>query len=180
MLRKFVNTRTLYDRPELETNKDLKISLQRGDGILSLRLRSARASDLLILAEMNKQLIEDEKSSNPMGIKELEERMAEFLKNSWEIDLIMKDTEIIGYTLYQFHENQYKRESKQVYIRQYFIVREYRNMGYGIAGIELLKKTRFQDVKRIEIDVLETNPKGQKFWKKVGFKPYYLNMRIEN
>ncbi|MGO4528536.1 hypothetical protein AB4Z30_05595 [Paenibacillus sp. 2TAF8] len=38
---------------------------------MTLRLQSARNSDLHILAEMNKQLIEDEKSSNTTGIKEL-------------------------------------------------------------------------------------------------------------
>lgn len=147
---------------------------------MSLRLQSAGIADLRILAEMNKQLIEDEKSSNPMGIKELEERMAEFLKSSWEIDLIMRETKIIGYALYQYHEEQFKGEGKRVYLRQYFIGREFRNMGYGIAGIELLKTTRFKDVKRIEIDVLESNPKGQRFWERAGFKPYYTNMRIEN
>jgi RimJ/RimL family protein N-acetyltransferase len=146
---------------------------------LTLRLQSAGNSDLQILAEMNKQLIEDEKSSNPMGIKELEERMREFLENTWEIDLIMKEAKIIGYTLYKYQEDLLNRDEKQVYVRQYFIRREYRNMGYGIAGIELLKKTRFKDVKRIEIDVLETNPEGKRFWDRAGFKPYYTNMRME-
>lgn len=147
---------------------------------MTLRLQSAEISDLRILAEMNKQLIEDEKSSNPMGIKELEERMTGFLKSSWEIDLIMSETKIIGYALYQFHDEEYKGESKRVYLRQYFIRKEFRNKGYGIAGIELLKITRFKDVKRIEIDVLESNPNGQRFWRRAGFKTYYTNMRIEN
>ncbi|WP_168124003.1 GNAT family N-acetyltransferase, partial [Paenibacillus sp. HB172176] len=139
---------------------------------MSLRLQSAENSDLKILAEMNKQLIEDENSSNPMGMQELEQRMSDFLKDSWEIDLIMNDTVIIGYALYQYQNVQGKEDDKQVYIRQYFIRREFRNMGYGIAGIELLKKTRFTDLTKIEIDVLESNPKGQRFWEKVGFKRY--------
>lgn len=147
---------------------------------MSLRLQRARESDIMILAEMNKQLIEDERGSNPMGIHELKERMSEFFKNSWEIDLLMVDTKIIGYTLYQYHEDQLNGEGKRVYVRQYFIVREFRNRGYGIAGIELLKKTRFSDVRRIEIDVLESNPEGQRFWERAGFKPYYTNMRIKN
>lgn len=146
---------------------------------LTLRLQSAGNSDLQLLAEMNKQLIEDEKSSNPMGLKELEERMREFLESTWEIDLIMKEAKVIGYTLYKYQEDIFNRDEKQVYVRQYFIRRECRNMGYGIAGIELLKKTRFINVKRIEIDVLETNPEGKRFWDKAGFKPYYTNMRME-
>ncbi|WP_145412099.1 GNAT family N-acetyltransferase [Paenibacillus xylanexedens] len=147
---------------------------------MTLRLQSARNKDLQILAEMNKQLIEDEKSSNPMGIDELEKRMSEFLENAWEIDLIMKEEKIIGYTLYQYQEDSINRTEKRVYIRQYFIRREYRKMGHGTAGIELLKKTRFREAKQIEIDVLETNPEGKKFWDRAGFKPYYTNMRIEN
>lgn len=147
---------------------------------MTLRLQSARKEELQILAEMNKQLIEDEKSSNPMGIQELEERMREFLESHWEIDLLMKEATIIGYVLYQYQEGSFHREEKQVYIRQYFIRREYRNMGYGIAGIDLLRKTRFKDVKKIEIDVLETNPEGKQFWERAGFKPYYTNMRLWN
>lgn len=53
-------------------------------------------------------------------------------------------------------------------------------MGFGIAGIELLKSTRFQDVKRIVIDVLESNPSGLGFWRKAEFIPYYINIRIDN
>ena len=152
----------------------------RGERNVCLRLQSARNEDLQILAEMNKQLIEDERSSNPMGINELEKRMSEFFENAWEIDLIMKEEKIIGYTLYQYQEDSINRTEKRVYIRQYFIRREYRKMGYGIAGIDLLWNTRFKDVKRIEIDVLETNPEGKRFWDKAGFKPYYTNMRLEN
>ncbi|MBB6022254.1 GNAT superfamily N-acetyltransferase [Paenibacillus sp. JGP012] len=145
---------------------------------MTLRLQSAVEGDLPILAEMNKQLIEDEKSSNPMGMKELEERMRQFF-GDWEIDLIMKEDGVVGYVLYQYQVNSHNSEGRQVYIRQYCIRRECRKMGYGIAGIELLKKTRLKDVKRIEIDVLETNPDGKRFWNKAGFKPYYTNMRME-
>ncbi len=100
---------------------------------MTLSLRSAGNSDLQILAEMNKQLMEDEKSSNPMGIRELEERMREFLESNWAIDLIMKEAKIIGYTLYKYQEDLLNRNEKQVYVRQYFIRRENRKMGYGIA-----------------------------------------------
>lgn len=147
---------------------------------MMLRLQSAGREDLHILAEMNKQLIEDESSSNSMGIQELEERMREFFENNWGMDLIMKEDAIIGYALYQYQEDSFHRGEKQVYLRQYFIRREYRNMGYGIAGIDLLRKTRFKDVRKIELDVLEKNPEGKRFWDRAGFRAYYTNMRLEN
>lgn len=147
---------------------------------MELRLQRATISDIPVLAVMNKQLIEDEQSANPMGIKELEGRMQEFFDADWKVDFIMCEEERIGYALYQYREASVHREKKQVYVRQYFIGREHRNRGYGKAGVELLIKCRFQGVQSIEIDVLETNPEGKRFWDKAGFKPYFTNMRLES
>jgi len=147
---------------------------------MTLRLQRATTSDLQVLAIMNKQLIEDEKSANPMEINELEERMRDFLEGDWHIDFIMKAEVRIGYALYQYRDDPFHGEEKEVYLRQYFIAREHRNRGYGMAGIELLKKSRFKDMKRMTIDVLETNPEGKRFWDKAGFKAYYTNMRLES
>lgn len=86
---------------------------------MKLHLRSAEFKDLELLTEMNKQLIEDEGSSNPMSLAELRQRMKEWLQGSWNTDLIMNNDEVIGYALYCFKENQYDNEIKEVYLRQY-------------------------------------------------------------
>jgi predicted acetyltransferase len=146
-----------------------------------LHLRSAGSNDVRLLAEMNKQLIEDEGSANPMNLEQLEARMHGWLSEDWRADLIVNDEEnVVGYSLYQFRSTPHFPDRNDVYLRQYFIRRDCRNRGYGLEGISMLRETRFGDVETIEIDVLETNRIGKGFWSKAGFEPYVINMRLKN
>jgi predicted acetyltransferase len=142
-----------------------------------LVLRSADISDLDMLTQMNRQLIEDEGSQNPMTYEELKNRMMNWLQTEWNIDLLISNDTVVGYALYQYRNNQYNEAEKEVYLRQFFIMRDSRNKGYGQLGIELLRESRFNEVKTITIDVLETNPKGMNFWRKCGFLPYCTTMK---
>lgn len=143
---------------------------------MSLSLRAAVVSDLPILAQMNKQLIIAEGSSNPMGLKELEERMKHWLMSDWTIELLIHSEWIIGYVVYQFRSEQAHIRQQSVYIRQYFIAPTHRNKGFGSEGIQLLQLDRFNQAKTIQIEVLHSNPQGMSFWQKVGFIPYSTTM----
>jgi len=146
-----------------------------------LQLKSALLLDLDELVDMNKQLIEDEGSANPMNTEQLTERMRTWMQSDWHIDLLMNNEEIVGYALYRFKENQYRPEFKEAYLRQYYIKREHRKQGYGLAGIELLRSSRFKEISTIEIDdVLESNRIGKSFWARAGFVPYACNMQLKN
>jgi GNAT superfamily N-acetyltransferase len=145
---------------------------------MKLYLRKAEMSDVQLLAEMNKQLIEDECSETPLGLQGLQDRIISWLEAEWQIDLMYFDSTVIGYALYQYRHNLYDENRKEVYIRQYFIRREHRNQGLGRVGIKMLREERFKEIETINIDVLESNPKGLNFWKTVGFQPYYTNMRL--
>ncbi|NIK80027.1 putative acetyltransferase [Paenibacillus castaneae] len=144
-----------------------------------LQLMVATEQHLEQLALMNKQLIEDEGSLNEMTHSELLLRMQEWLKGDWQIDLLLKDEAVVGYALYRFNEHAIKASNTEIYLRQFFIKRECRNQGLGIAGVQLLLKNRFSSANAIVIDVLESNPKGMNFWKKASFHSYYTNMRLE-
>ncbi|RXZ81756.1 GNAT family N-acetyltransferase [Paenibacillaceae bacterium] len=146
---------------------------------MELELRKATLSDIEILAEMNRQLIEDEGSMNPMTLDELKQRMYEWLETSYNADFLILNQETAGYALYHFKQNQYEQNIQGVYLRQYFIGRKFRKLGLGLKGIKLLKEHRFKDVNSIEIDVLESNTTGMNFWGRAGFKPYYTNMRMK-
>jgi RimJ/RimL family protein N-acetyltransferase len=135
-------------------------------------IRRAEVHELPFLAQMNKQLIDDEGSPNPMNMEQLVERMRGWFFADWNIDMICNATEIVGYALYHF------RELNEVYLRQYFIRSEFRNLGYGQEGMNQLRISRFQNIKTITIDVLESNPIGMNFWKKVGFIPYCTTMKM--
>ncbi|WP_372633644.1 GNAT family N-acetyltransferase [Cohnella sp.] len=147
---------------------------------MQLHLRGATIDDLELLTDMNRQLIEDEGSSNPMNREQLKRRMRDWLTSDWKVDLLMSGDAIVGYALYQFRFNVYRPEVREAYIRQYFIGRAYRKTGYGLQGVELLKEQRLKDAETIEIDVLESNRIGKSFWLKAGFAPYVTNMRMSN
>lgn len=144
----------------------------------TLKLIPALLRDVDILSEMNKELIEDEKSENPMTINELTIRMKDFLNNDWKAILLVLGDQIVGYALYQERVDVINRKDKTVYLRQYFIRRQYRRGGLGKRGIDLLRTELFQN-STISLDVLESNPGGKRFWEEMGFKKYYTNMRLK-
>jgi len=126
--------------------------------------------DVKLLAEMNKQLIEDEKANNLMDINQLENRMNDFLKNGYKAFLFFIDEKIIGYALCDM-----TKEPK--YLRQFFIKREERRKHYGKNAFDkLLEKL---EIKEIEIDVLKWNEGGIIFWEKIGFKEQWKRMNYK-
>ncbi len=144
---------------------------------MKLHLRSATLDDLELLADMNRQLIEDEGSSNPMNGDQLRQRMRNWLTTDWQADLLINGGDVVGYALYQFRNNVYRPEVREAYLRHYFISRTHRTTGYGLQGMRLLQELRFKDVATTEIDVLVSNRIGNRFWLKAGFEPYATNMR---
>ncbi|MDE6746268.1 MAG: hypothetical protein K2J72_06475, partial [Oscillospiraceae bacterium] len=55
--------------------------------------------DIPRLAAMNKCLIEDEKSDNPMNISELENRMKDFINMEYDAYFFKYGEDIAGYAL---------------------------------------------------------------------------------
>ena len=134
-----------------------------------MQIKLCSKSDVSRLAEMNKHLIEDEKSDNPMGIPELEERMNTFLSGDYDAYLFAENGKTIGYALV-------RRTSSPLYLRQFFIDREYRRMHYGREAFQELMKTLRTDT--IDIDVLPWNEPGLAFWKSMGFTETCISMRF--
>ncbi len=126
--------------------------------------------DVDVLAKMNKQLIEDEQSDNPMDISQLKNRMTDFLKNGYKAYLIIHNEKAIGYALIDITQD-------PKYLRQFFIVREERRKQYGKqAFVKLLERL---DINELDIDVLSWNEIGIKFWEAIGFKEQWKRMRYE-
>ena len=134
--------------------------------------------DTGFLARLNKQLIEDEGSRNPMTEAELEIRMKKLLAEGWRADLILREKRAIGYALYQLRRDDYDPCAPVVHLRQYCIDREERGRGYGRRGVELLMEQRFPTGSTVEIDVLASNSAGQRFWRALGFTPYSTAMKL--
>ena len=76
----------------------------------------------------------------------------------------------------QWQQDYYYPDQEVVYLRQFYIDRPMRRRGLGTAAYELLAKERFRD-REVAVDVLATNPDGQKFWAHIGFTPYFTSMK---
>lgn len=133
-------------------------------------IRKCKLEDIPKLALLNKQLIEDEKSDNPMSIQELEERMTGFLNTEYDAYFFMVDEDIVGYALV-------KNSCRPLYLRQFLIDRKYRKHHYGTEAFNSL--IQYLEVKRIDIEVLSWNEAGNRFWESCGFKDISRYMRFE-
>ena len=144
-----------------------------------LHSRSAVEADLPLLAQMNQRLIEDEVSRNPMSVEQLQDRMSGWLKGDWTIELLESDV-IVGYVVYQIRRDEFFPDKTEVHLRQFYIERDQRGRGLGSAAFKMLRKTRFPASSRLTLDVLASNPRGNNFWARVGFQPYYTAMQLQN
>lgn len=123
------------------------------------------------LAQLNKQLIEDEKSDNAMNLEQLQKRMQDFLKSEYDAYFFMEEDCAIGYALV-------RHTAKPLYLRQFFITRNFRRQGKGKAALKLLLDELKTD--KIDIEVLSWNKAAIKFWESCGFTERSRYMRLEN
>jgi L-amino acid N-acyltransferase YncA len=99
---------------------------------MTLSLRPASPADLDLLAGMNKRLIEDEGSRNPMTLVALKERMASWLgTDEYTVDLFLSGTYVVGYAVYQPRNTNASTGQHYVYLRQLYIARDVRGKGLG-------------------------------------------------
>lgn len=132
-----------------------------------MQLQKCSMKDVAKLAQLNKQLIEDEKSNNAMNISELEGRMKEFLETDYDAYFFIEDNQIIGYALI-------RKKDDPVYLRQFLIDRKYRKHHYGTQAFQMLLK--HLDLKEIDLEVLPWNQSGLDFWKHCGFRETCIAM----
>ena len=126
------------------------------------------SQDIPTLAILNKRLIEDEKSDNPMSISELETRMEEFLSGEYGAYFFRENGEIVGYALV-------RHSCRPLYLRQFYIDRAYRRKHYGEKAFhELLNELQTDTV---DLDVLPWNTAGLQFWKSLGFTETCISMK---
>lgn len=133
-----------------------------------MRIIRCSAGDAPGLAVLNKRLIEDEQSSNPMNLRELEERMIGFLNGEYDAYYFQEDGTTVGYALV-------RRTVSPLYLRQFYIDRAYRRRHLGEQAFRALLETLQTDT--IDIDVLPWNTAGAAFWKSLGFSETCISMR---
>lgn len=135
-----------------------------------IRIKKCTLEDIPQLALLNKQLIEDEKSNNSMNIKELEARMHEFISTDYDAYFFLNPERVVGYALV-------KNTCNPLYLRQFWIDRNYRKMHYGTLAFGALLE--ILDVDNIDIEVLPWNEPGIRFWESLGFHELSRYMRLK-
>jgi predicted acetyltransferase len=139
---------------------------------MKINFQKADNEDVYLLGQMNKELIEDERHSNPMTIGELTERMRDFLNSVYTAYFIMVDDTISGYCLF-------RDDKGYIYIRQLFVKRNKRRIGLGRACVKWLK-SNYWNGRKVRIEVLCHNESGIKFWRSIGFNDYCIVMELSD
>ena len=135
-----------------------------------MTIQKCTIDDCRYLAELNKELINAEGSNNSMTIKELEERMKDFLQTSYEAFFFMEQNMVVGYALV-------KMDCEPLYLRQFMIKQEYRRKHYGEQAFQKLLSCL--KTNSVDIEVLSNNHQGIRFWEKMGFVERHKYMQYK-
>lgn len=137
-----------------------------------MTFRIATMDDCRLLAEMNHQLLQDERHRNRfMTLPQLEERMRGFLSGEYRAVIFEEGGDIVAYALY-------REQPDEIYLRQLFVRRDRRRRGHGRRAIEILRSDVWPQNKRLTVDVLLHNTDAIAFWRAVGYKDYLLGLEI--
>lgn len=141
-------------------------NVQNGLFIIELRgkivvtIQKCTIDDCEYLAELNKELIHAEGSDNPMTIRELEQRMKDFLQTVCEAYFFIERDRVVGYALI-------KMDCDPLYLRQFLIIQEYRRRHYVKQAFRMLLS--YLQTDSVDIEVLSNNERGIQLWEKMGF-----------
>jgi GNAT superfamily N-acetyltransferase len=117
----------------------------------------------------------DEGHSNAMTLEQLEQRMRGWLSGEYRAVLFAQDGAVVAYALFR------DDDSRGVYLRQFFVVRERRRQGIGRRALQLVEDETLPRGRRIVVDVLSGNSVGRSFWSTCGFNEYAVTLeRLPN
>ena len=136
-----------------------------------MHLREATTEDLPLLAELNRQLIQDQQSPNPMSVAELEERMRGWLVAEYRAALFEIDSQPVAYGLF-------RPDDGDIRLRQFFVARAFRRQGIGRRAIEAFRQRFVPPGAALTLEVLVHNSAGLAFWRALGFQEHALSFRL--
>lgn len=135
-----------------------------------MEFRYAVESDAPQLAEINRQLIEDEWGGGGMPLDHLEARMRRWIEGEeYTAVLFTENGATVAYSLVSIDED-------SAYIRHFFVLHEHRGRGHGRRAMAALLEHIIPAGLRITLDVLASNTVGHAFWQSVGFTDYAIRM----
>ena len=138
-----------------------------------LRIDKATRAEAPLLAELNRQLDEDEPHPYPLSLAALNERMARWIETGeYDVLLFRSGGRVIGYAAWRM-------EDRGVHVRHFFICRDQRRQGLGRSIVKLLCRDVFPKDLPIQIDAAIGNKGGIAFWHAIGFRDIGLSMELK-
>lgn len=132
--------------------------------------RYAAPGDAAFLADINRQLIEDEWGGGGMSLERLEERMLRWIgDDEYRAVLFQEAGATVAYALVSLDED-------SAYIRHFYVLKEHRGGGVGRRALDTLFARVIPPGFRVTLDVLASNSGGHQFWRSVGFTDYAIRM----
>jgi GNAT superfamily N-acetyltransferase len=135
-----------------------------------MEFRFASEADAAFLADINRQLIEDEWGGGGMSLERLEARMRRWIADDeYRAVLFQENGATVAYALVSLDED-------SAFIRHFFVLKEHRGGGVGRRAIDTLFARIIPPAFRVTLDVLASNAGGHQFWRSVGFTDYAIRM----
>lgn len=114
------------------------------------------------LARMNKRLIEDEKHPNPMNVRQLSQRMSDWLQGEYDGYIVSEENTTVAYCIY-------RDDGDYFYMRQLYVEREWRRTGIATKFLDWMYQNVWTE-KPVRLDVLAHNEEAISFYKTYGFR----------
>ena len=161
-----------------------------------IKIRKAKLKDINSIVTLEKKLIDHSdkiiKNSYPENLKDFyfnksrDEIAKKFIKNAIHskngLVIIAENNEkILGYLLITIRNNfSFFNLKKYGKLQTIYVKDEYRKMGISSKLMdEAIKWCIERGIKRISLDVLPNNFNAINIYKKWGFSPYLLEMRVD-
>jgi GNAT superfamily N-acetyltransferase/catechol 2,3-dioxygenase-like lactoylglutathione lyase family enzyme len=133
--------------------------------------RRCSVADAAILAELNARLSEDEGSSVGTPAAYLDRMQTWLAEGRYDAAIVDPDGEAIAYVVWRDDP-----DYEDIYVRQFFVVREHRGQGLGRQLFERAAEELWAG-RVLRLDVYDSNPRGRAFWEQMGFASYSSLMR---
>lgn len=145
---------------------------------MSIQLRIATSADSEYLLEMSYQLLEDEGLEEDISMIERQAVLQEWIEDGWSILLILKDHQIAGYMIYRKQREEFPSHEQTVFVREFFVRREYRRRGVGRSAFELIVNEYIPRDVTITLNVPAANHTALRFWQEKGFEVFSTTLRL--
>jgi GNAT superfamily N-acetyltransferase len=138
----------------------------------SISISTATEADITPLAELNLQLMEDERHPYMLPLDELRARMTRWVAGEYHVLVFRNGARICGYAAWILEE-------RGTYLRHFFICRDQRRQGLGRIIIDRLRRDHFPKNQPLQLEATIWNTGAIAFWRAIGFKDFGLTLEMK-